>query len=80
MFEKNMEVQQMTDEKKTTQENKGTPLDMASCIEMMETMMAQHGEGCGCAEMMSGMMSQTDSGNCVVMMETCCDTQRGVEK
>jgi len=47
----------MTVEQKTTQEDQPS-FDMASCMAMMEKMMAGHGEGCDCEEMMTQITSE----------------------
>ncbi len=57
----------MSDKQKTTQEESRNPF-----AAMMEKMMGQQGQGCGCKEMMSQMMSRqgTDCG-CADMMAMC---------
>ncbi len=57
----------MTDQQKNTQDNPRTPWEGMPFTGMMQKMMGQQGEGCGCSDMMgqqgegcgcSGMMSQ----------------------
>jgi hypothetical protein len=50
----------MTDRQGTRE----TPFDMASCMAMIEKMMAQQGAGCDCAEMMFQVRSQAGQGCC----------------
>ena len=65
----------MSDEQKTTQEESRDPFAGMPFAAMMEKMMGQQGQGCGCKEMMSQLMSQqgTDCG-CADMMAKCGTT------
>ncbi len=57
----------MTDEQKTTQEESRDPF-----AGMMEKMMGQQRQGCGCMEMMSKMMSRQGADfDCTKMMAMC---------
>jgi hypothetical protein len=49
----------MSAEQKTTEEVQ-PPFDMASCMEMMEKMMAGHDEGCDCEKMMTQITVEGD--------------------
>ena len=71
----------MSAEQKTTEEVQ-PPFDMASCMEMMEKMMADHGEGCDCEEMMGEINSEGDIPDdwfkvMSEMMEVHCGPQEG---
>jgi len=61
------------------------PFDVASCVAMMEKMMAQMGAECDCTEMMSRMTSQAGPGCCdwsemmSQMTATCCGAQTETE-
>ena len=46
----------MSDEQKETQENRGVPFDLSSCMAMMEEMMGQQEGDCDCTEIMSQVM------------------------
>jgi hypothetical protein len=73
----------MSDEQKETQENRGVPFDLSSCMAMMEEMMGQQEGGCDCAEMMSQMMGQGDRAAPSVMsqmMASCCGVQGETEE
>jgi hypothetical protein len=48
----------MSAEQKTTQEQCCAPSEGVPFSAMMEKMMGQQGQGCGCSEMMSQMMEQ----------------------
>lgn len=66
----------MSDEQKETQENRGVPFDLSSCMAMMEEMMGQQEGDCDCTEIMSQVMGQ---GDCAAMMSqmtaSCCGAQ-----
>ncbi len=47
----------MTDQQKNTQDNFRTPWEGMPFAGMMQEMMDQQGEGCGCSDMMPQMMA-----------------------
>ena len=53
----------MSDQQKSTQDNPRTPWEDMPFAGMMQEMMGQMGEGCGCTDGMSQMMAM------------CCGTQ-----
>ncbi len=66
----------MSNEQKTTQKESRSPFEGMPFVAMMEKMMSQQGQGCGCAEMMSQMMGQQGvSCDCADMMTMCGATQ-----
>ena len=71
----------MSDEQQKTQENQGVPFDLTSCMAMIEEMMGQQGDGCGCTEIKSRMAGQ---GGCAEMMSqmmaSCCGAQEETEE
>ncbi len=62
----------MSDEQKTTQQESCPPFEGMPFAEMMEKMMSQQGQGCGCQMMMSQMMGQPGMAcDCSEMMAMC---------
>ncbi len=71
----------MSEEQKETQENRGVPFDLASCMAMMEEMMSQGEGGCDCSELMSQMMGQGNFAEMASqMMASCCGVQGEAEE
>jgi hypothetical protein len=67
----------MTEEQKTTRENRRVPFDMASCMAMLEKMMGQYEGVCDCA----GIMGQGDYAKMMSqMMASCCGVQGEAEE
>jgi hypothetical protein len=73
----------MSDEQKETQENRGVPFDLSSCMAMMQEMMGQQEGDCDCAETMSQVLGQGDCAAPSVMsqmMASCCGVQGETEE
>jgi len=71
-------------EQKTTQDSQ-PPFDISACMAMMEKMMGEHMEGCGCTEMMSQITGKADIPDewlkvMSQMMELHCQPLEGADK
>ena len=70
----------MSNEQKTAQKESHSPFEGMPFAAMMEKMMGQQGQGCGCADMMSQMMGQQGMDcDCSDMMAMCGGAQEKEE-